>query len=156
MSIRGAGKAIQWIRQHANDADGDCLIWPFYRNPNGYGHLAYLGDKFWAHRYMCSLVNGEPPEGHEAAHSCGRGHDGCVHPKHLSWKTKGGNLLDCRVHGTHVRHHHGNKGRVTRDQAIAIRALKGQMRQQDIAAMFGVSPPTVRDIFTGRSHSADV
>jgi hypothetical protein len=151
---KGNGKAYQWLIDH-QDHEGDyCLIWPFYRNPNGYGQLGYLGKGCWAHRFMCELANGPPPTpDHEAAHSCGNGSGGCANPKHLSWKTKAANLLDCREHGTQARSSSGNKGRLTDDQVEQIRALKGKQTQAEIAFTFGVSEPTIRDIFLGRSHS---
>jgi len=153
---RGRGKTIRWILANVSYNGDKCLIWPYSRLKNGYGNFGYLGEMHYAHRYMCELVNGPPPTPeHEAAHSCGRGHDGCAHPKHLSWKTKSGNLLDCRDHGTQVRNRYGNKGKLSREQVLEIKSLKGTKTQDEIAKSFGVSPPTIRDIFSGRSH-ADV
>lgn len=147
---RGNGAAVRWLREHASyDGDG-CLIWPFARLKNGYGTLAYLGDCHYAHRFMCELVNGPPPSPlHETAHSCGKGHEGCAHPKHLSWKTKSGNMLDSKRHGTHIR---SRRNRLKPEQVAHIRALKGTMTQAEIAGMFKISEPTVRDIYLGRSH----
>jgi hypothetical protein len=155
MATKGNGKTYQWLLDH-KDHDGDyCLIWPFSRNPNGYGQLGYLGKSGYSHRMMCELVHGPAPSpDHEAAHSCGNGHMGCAHPKHLSWKTRSENLLDCREHGTQARSCNGNKGRLTDEQVMQIRALKGKKTQDEIAFTFGVSPPTIRDIFLGRSHAA--
>lgn len=151
---KGNGAGVKFLRDHVNDPDGECLIWPMYRNPNGYGNLGFEGKQFWAHRFMCELANGPPPSSDsEAAHSCGRGADGCVHPRHLSWKSASGNALDCRRHGTQVRSVHGVGGRLTKEAVAEIRALRGQMTQEAIAAKFKISPPTVRDIFHGRSHS---
>lgn len=154
MSTKGNGKTIQWLRDHVGyDADY-CLVWPFYRNPNGYGQMGYLGEPYYAHRMMCTLAHGEPPTPqHEAAHSCGNGHGGCCNPKHLSWKTISENLLDCAAHGTQARSFHGSKGRLTEEQVEGIRALRGKKTQMEIADIFGVSAPTVRDIFLGRSHA---
>lgn len=154
MTTKGNGKAFRWILDH-KDHDGDCcLIWPFYRNPNGYGMLGHLGEQYWAHRVMCEKAHGPAPsQDHEAAHSCGNGHMGCAHPKHLSWKTRSENLLDCREHGTQARSRHGSKGYLTNEQVMAIRSLKGKKTQDEIALTFGVSPPTIRDIFLGRSHT---
>jgi hypothetical protein len=153
-ATKGNGKTYQWLLDH-KDHDGDyCLIWPFNRNPNGYGQLGYLGKTGYAHRMMCELVHGPAPSpNHEAAHSCGNGHMGCAHPKHLSWKTRTENRLDCRMHGTQVRSTHGKRGRLTDDQVMQIKALKGKKTQAEIAFTFGVSEPTVRDIFLGRSHA---
>ncbi len=151
---KGNGAGIRFLREHVNDADGECLIWPMYRNPNGYGNLGFEGNMLWAHRLMCEMANGPPPASDsEAAHSCGRGKDGCVHPRHLSWKSPSGNALDCRRHGTQVRSVHGVGGRLSKEAVAEIRMLRGQMTQAEIAAKFKVSAPTIRDIFYGRSHS---
>lgn len=150
---RGQGEGITFLRDHV-DYDGEgCLIWPLSRNPNGYGQLGFEGKSYWAHRMMCELVNGPPPTpDHDAAHSCGRGHDACIHPKHLSWKTRSENLLDCRVHGTQARQFHGAKGRLTDAHVNQIRSLRGKETQAKIAERFGVSTSTIRDIYLGRSH----
>jgi len=154
MAGKGEGKAYQWIQDHRDHSGEYCLIWPFYRNPNGYGQLGYNGQSHWAHRFMCELVIGPPPSPkHEAAHSCGNGAGGCANPKHLSWKTKSENLLDCSEHGTQARSTNGSKGRLTADQVEEIRALKGKKTQSEIAIIFGVSDPTIRDILLGRTHA---
>ena len=154
MTTKGNGKTIQWLRDHVNH-DGDyCLIWPFNRNPNGYGQLGYLGKSGYAHRMMCEMAHGPAPSPeHEAAHSCGNGHMGCAHPKHLSWKTRSENRRDCQQHGTQRRARSATEGRLTPAQVLGIRALKGKKTQAEIAFTFGVSEPTIRDIFLGRSHA---
>jgi hypothetical protein len=154
VAVKGEGKTIQWIRDHINHQGDCCLIWPFFRNPNGYGQLGYLGKGHYAHRLMCEMAHGAPAMlEHEAAHSCGNGHMGCANPKHLSWKTPSGNRLDCRTHGTEARHFDGNRGRLTDEQVLQIRTLQGKKTQAEIAFIFGVSQPTIRDIFLGRSHT---
>lgn len=147
-----------WLHAHAEHDGAECLIWPFCRQPTGYGAFGYTEngkrEMPYAHRYMCELVNGPPPTPtHEAAHSCGNGKGGCVHPKHLSWKTISENNLDCRAHGTHVRCPTGNRGKLTDAQVAEIRSLAGTMTQAAMAARFSVSQPTIRDILTGRSRS---
>jgi DNA-binding CsgD family transcriptional regulator len=154
-ATKGNGKTIQWLRDHVDYNADYCLIWPYNRNPNGYGQLGYLGETLYAHRTMCEMAHGPAPSpDHEAAHSCGNGHGGCASPKHLSWKTKTGNLLDCREHGTQARSYHGSKGKLTEAQVAEIRTLRGRMTQSEIAIRFGVSDPTVRDILLGRTHTA--
>jgi len=150
----GKGAAIAWLRHHVNyDADF-CLIFPFYRDPNGYGMLGYLGKRHYAHRFMCELVNGPAPgPEYEAAHNCGNGAGGCANPRHLEWKTKIGNRQDSIAHGTGVRNRGGNVRSLNEDQVAQIRAMKDQKTQFEIAAMFGVSAPTVRAIFAGKMYA---
>lgn len=122
MSNRGSGKTIQWIQDHLSYPHDDwCLIWPFSRT-RGYGQFGYLGKGYYAHRYMCELVHGAAPSPeHQAAHSCGNGVEGCVNPKHLSWKTQSENQLDCRQHGTQAKSYDGISGRLSAEQAHQIR-----------------------------------
>lgn len=92
---------VPWIKKHVDyDKDG-CLIYPFGRSPStGYAALRLEdGSNIGAHRYMCILANGEPPtKKHLALHSCGNGHLGCVHPKHLRWGTYSDNIKDRNKH----------------------------------------------------------
>lgn len=151
MSNKGNGKTIQWIRDHQGFSGDECLPWPFSLT-RGYGSFSYLGVRYYAHRFMCGLIHGDAPTPtHQAAHSCGNGHLGCVNPRHLSWKTQSENQLDCREHGTHAKHHYGTVGCLTMEQAGQIRALQGVKLQREVAEEFGVSESTVSDIWLGRT-----
>jgi hypothetical protein len=154
MAAKGQGKALQWIKAHLDyPHDGWCLIWPFARDKHGRGMLGANGEHYWAHRLMCEMAHGEPPTPkHTAAHTCGKGHDGCVNPRHLEWKTQAENLADCREHGTLIRHRGGNVRRLLPEQVEAIRGARGFQTQGQLAAKFGVSEGTISDIWHGRSH----
>lgn len=153
---KGNGRGIRFLRDRVNFPGDECLIWPMFRNPNGYGQFSVDGVLGWTHRFMCKLAHGEPPTPeHEAAHSCGKGHEGCVNPRHLSWKTISENIKDRKRHGTKPDHNWRFAGRLEREQVDEIRSLKGKETQVSIAARFGISAPTVRDIQLGRTHRAD-
>jgi hypothetical protein len=81
----GTSPLMLWIRDVALKWKSDeCLTWPFTRINTGYGIIGRGGKTYKAHRYICQWVKGEPPTPeHHAAHSCGRGHDACVNPRHL-------------------------------------------------------------------------
>lgn len=152
---KGKGKAYAWLLARVDYQGDDCLPWPFSLT-RGYGALSHEGRRGYAHRFMCELIHGAPPTSlHEAAHSCGRGDQGCVNPKHISWKTKSGNSLDCSAHGTQARSHDGTQGRLTSEQATEIRNLKGVKLQREIAAQFDISESTVSDIWLGRTHTKE-
>lgn len=139
-ALKGKGKAAAWLKAHV-DFQGDvCLPWPFCRDRKGYGSLAYEGKSRWAHRVMCELVHGEPPTPkHQAAHECGKGHYGCVNPRHLFWKTSSENHLDRRKTGSMLRNIHGPNSRLPKETIAQFIALKGKKTQVEIAKMFGVS-----------------
>ena len=149
------GAPMKWIIDHV-DHDGDeCLIWPFFRvKGRGYGRI---GREF-AHRVMCMKVHGAPPSAlHQAAHSCGKGHEGCVNPKHLRWDTAKGNNADRIVHGTDGARERNPSVKLSPDQVTKIKALAGTRRcrgrftQYQVAEMFGVSQSQVSAIVRGAS-----
>jgi hypothetical protein len=147
--IKGKGRAYQWLLDHVAYPHDYCLIWPFSLT-RGYGAFGHMGQRGYAHRVMCRLVHGDPPTTlHEAAHSCGRGDEGCVNPNHLSWKTKSANQMDCRKHGTQAKSCHGPFGKLTAQQVAVIRA--SDKPQCDIARQFGVHETTISNIRTGRT-----
>lgn len=149
----GQGKGIAFLRALLDSAPPTCVTWPMSRDPsNGYGRLGVNGKNYWAHRLMCELAKGPAPSaGHEATHSCGNGKLGCVNPRHLDWGTRSRNQLDRRFHGTKARGGRGVRRKLTPEKVAEIRALKGLKTQREIAAKFGVSDATIRDIYSGKS-----
>jgi hypothetical protein len=150
-SNKGNGLGIKYIREIAEYEGDDCVLWPFSKT-RGYGHLGYLGERLYAHRFMCELIHGPAPSDiHEAAHSCGN--ESCITPRHLSWKTPTENALDCRLHGTSVRSRYGNAGKITSEQAATIRGLKDIQPMREIAAEYGISESAVSNIWVGKTHT---
>jgi hypothetical protein len=145
-------EAQRYFREIALLYDGDeCLIWPFYRNAGGYGLLRDQGRSRDAHRVICEVAHGLPPtQFHEAAHTCGNGHLGCVTKGHLVWKTHRENEADKISHGTILRGESNANAKLTRDNVLSIRAeLSGHRTKTAIAAQFGVSIRTVSQIQSG-------
>ena len=145
------GTLPKFIHEVALRFTGDeCLTWPFMRSASGYATISIGGKLTTASRLVCTLAHGEPPSDvHQAAHSCGKGHMGCVNPNHLSWKTPSENMSDKVGHGTIMR---GNKihcSKLTESQIITIRLLKGQKSQSKVGKMFGISQPMVSAIQSG-------
>jgi hypothetical protein len=142
--LQGSDEARTWILQHADYAnDWCCLIWPFGRIQSGYAAVGR--DALAVHRVMCEYRNGPPPTPkHQAAHSCGRGKDGCVNPMHLSWKTNSENQLERYQHSGPTK-----RAKLTPSQVDEIMALKGRARIADIAKQFGVSDSNIRGIHAG-------
>lgn len=148
---KGKGAAIRWIREHADYQGDDCIQWPFTAL-RGYGLFGYLGKHHYAHRFMCELIHGPAPSvKHQAAHSCGNGHNRCVNPKHLSWKTLGENMLDKRRHGTTNKAWWGRRGKLTPEQIEEIRATTGPNTVPALAAKFNVTESNIRHIQSGRT-----
>jgi hypothetical protein len=152
---RGQGKAVKWLWGHIDYNGLDCLIWPFARFHTGYGNFGHLGKHYSAHRFMCALVHGPAPSAlHVAAHSCGRGQHGCVHPRHVSWKTRSENELDKREHGTskwRESARNGKRYKLTREQVLEIRELEGKRSAAELEKQFGVTRSNIRSIWKRES-----
>lgn len=149
------GQLLEFIEQEALPFDGkECLTWPFGVNSKGYGCITIDGKKTYAHRYVCERKNGAAPTAdHQAAHSCGKGHFGCVNPSHLSWKTPKENKDDEIAHGTRNRGERNGSVKLTEDQARAILVLKGAKTQAEIAKQFGVGQNQISRIHRGEEWS---
>nr|WP_155997857.1 hypothetical protein [Ochrobactrum sp. UNC390CL2Tsu3S39] len=101
-------------------------------------------------RYVCEKTNGPSPDkNYDCAHSCGKGHLGCVNPKHLSWKTRADNLADTVIHGTHRRGERSNLSKLTEAEVFEIKYSTANQRQT--AAQYGIDQSTVSDIRRGKS-----
>lgn len=129
--------ALTWASQ-------ECLTWPFGSGRKRYNTTVYRGTKWDAHRLVCALVNGAPPDGHEAAHSCGNTH--CVSPSHLRWKTSAGNEEDKVVHGTSQHGENNHAAKLSEDDVRSIRSAVGKVTQSTLARKYGVTQQTISAI----------
>ena len=138
----GAGE--KFIREIAIPFTGDdCLIWPYGRS-HGYGFVNRKEGENYAHRIVCEAINGAPPSPkHDAAHSCGNGHAGCVNPNHLRWDTRQGNLADMFVHGTAPIGERNGQAKLTEDDVRIIRSIGYSAKRVEIAQRFNVSAGNV-------------
>lgn len=146
----GEGQGIQWLHAYAAYQGSDCLAWPLSCDDKGYGIVVINGKKLKAARVMCELANGPAPSPqHETAHSCGKGHEGCVNPRHLSWKTRAENQQDRRLHGTHGRNGFNARSKLTPIQVEEIRKLATTMTNKAIAAKFQCHPSNISKLLHG-------
>lgn len=146
-----AGEVQKFYEEVVLQYEGkECLFWPYGRGGKGYGCMKRNGGTVIVPRYVCEFMYGPAPTSeHQAAHSCGKGHLGCVAKSHISWKTPHENQADRLLHGTHSRGARCGKAKLTEDQAREILSLKGAGTQAEIAKRFGVSRQAVAGIHTG-------
>lgn len=141
------GTLNTWLKNAVNHVSDECLIWPFAKS-KGYGRMRLGGKSFAAHRTICILAHGEPPDPlHHAAHSCGN--RGCVNPKHLRWATPKENQTDMVNHGRSQR---GEKNCSSKLSASDVRLIRDCLASGDsprsIARQFSITQTTVRRIAT--------
>jgi hypothetical protein len=134
-----AKTALRWIHSVAIPFQGtECLIWPFQSKSHGYGSITVDGRHTSASRYICEIFHGEPPTPlHHSAHSCGRGHEGCISPGHLGWKTHQQNQDDKKLHGTILLGRKNPSAKLTEPDVVFI--LSSDASLGHLARMFGVS-----------------
>lgn len=145
------GAALKWIAESANYKDDGCLTWPFCISPDGYGRVHYAGTQSTASRVMCVFAHGEPPTPfHQAAHSCGRGHLGCVNPKHLRWATVQENQIERAAHGTSNRGERQHKSVLTEAMVLRIKASQN-VSAMNMSVALGVSYSSVKHVQDGHS-----
>lgn len=140
----GNGTLLRWIEDNATYAGNECLDWPVTANGSAGRPIpvSYMGKRIGGCRLMCILANGPPPtDKHQAAHSCGNGHKGCINPRHLSWKTPVENAADMLIHGTSQRGERHGMAKLNRTQVKEIRARysTGRIAMPILAQYFGVS-----------------
>jgi len=88
-----------------------------------------------------------------ASFGSSKGHEGCISPIHLDWKTPAQNQADRLEHGTHCRGERHNMVKLTEAEVREIINLKGIETQHSLAARFGVAQPTIAHIHAGRTWS---
>lgn len=149
---RPANSRMPWLEAQVGFAGQECLTWPFLRNQSGYGIIRSPTGRTRASRVMCELAHGPAPSNrHEAAHSCGNGHEGCVNPRHLRWATRQENARDAIGHGTWVHGETVGNSKLTESDVRAIRTLAGKVLQREIAERFGVSRKAIGLIISGKN-----
>ncbi len=146
------GSCPRFLETAIKFTGGECLIWPYGGDGQGYGSIGINGKTTTAHRLVCLEVYGPPPTvKHEVAHSCGQGNKGCVNPKHLRWATHAENMSDKVAHGTSNRgNQRGNSKLSEIDIPIIRRRIATGDNRTKIALDFGVSLTAIRDVQSRR------
>ncbi len=140
---------------------GGCIIWPYGRFSSGRAQISDPRyDTSLAYRVVCERVHGTAPTpDHEAAHSCGKGHLGCIAPHHLRWATSHDNHQDRKQHGTWRSGENHGSAKLTEADVREILRLKGEVGQRRLAKRYGVCKSLIgaihrREIWTSLEEAA--
>lgn len=142
--------AVEWFMNAMEYRGDECMLWPFYRSPEGYARVTIDGKFVFASRYACELENGPPPSPeYQAAHSCGKGHAGCINRMHVTWKTVAENIADKWTHGTMLIGEKHHQAKLTEKEVVEIRALRGKISRRQLSEMYGAGRSTIDNIIDG-------
>lgn len=127
----------------------DCTIWPFGK---GYGNIRIDGKSALVHREICRRAHGDPPTSkHQAAHSCGKGKQGCINRHHLRWATAKENDADKIGHGTKLRGESANPAKLTNADVVSIASRLQTQTQRSLAQEYNVSECCISMIAKGKN-----
>ncbi|WP_352755541.1 HNH endonuclease [Mesorhizobium sp. M0955] len=145
---------MEWALNSLERDTDACFSWPFAKNTNGYCRLTFRGINDYAHRVICLLKHGEPPApDHEAAHSCGKGHEGCLNHRHLRWASRSENQRDRSLHQTDKRGERHHAAKATEEQAHTVKSLGGTHTVAQAARIAGISYGAAYHIIKGTAWS---
>lgn len=145
---------LQFLVSNSKFSGEDCLIWPLYRDRQGYGRVGIQGKVFIPHRIMCVLAHGAPPtDDHVASHTCGNGYRGCVNPRHLEWATEAENHASKVRSGRLARGEKHYRAKLSSVDVEEIRSRTygwGDIRR--VAEKYGVSHATISRVLQRDSY----
>jgi hypothetical protein len=117
------------------DPEKGCHLWAGRLSDAGYAR-ARIGGRTWLiYKYVWEQQNGPTPEGYDLHHRCEIKR--CINPDHIELLTR----------AAHAQQHHT----LTWDAVREIRALRGKVRQIDLAARFGVPQSTISAVQLGKT-----
>lgn len=146
------GEAIRFYNEVVLLWESDeCLLWPFALSKAGYPQAKIDGKTTNIHRRVCIIKKGQPPtDEHEAAHNCNA--PACCNGRHLRWALPIENIHDKFANGTMLRGSEHGAAKITEEQVIEIRALKGKMPQWKVGEMYSIDQSNVSRIMNEKDQ----
>ncbi len=138
--------------QHVDRSGGPAGCWPWLAGlaSKGYGRYG----RQHAHRVAWILTHGPLPEDVYVCHNCPGGDNKvCVNPAHMFLGSCLDNMRDLARKGGHA---HGERHGMTRLTEADVREIRGRyaagaVRQQELAALFGIGQAAISSIVRRQS-----
>lgn len=115
---------------------GNCWLWPYAVNKDGYGKLRKNKQNYEAHRFMYQTLKGNVSEGLELDHTCKN--KLCVNPEHLEPVT---HAVNCQ---------RKSQSKLDQGKVNWIRKMAFSMKHTEIANRLGVSRQLVSMVILGK------
>lgn len=137
--------AAFWSKVNKDGPNG-CWVWGGYCQRFGHGWLGRLG---LAHRYAWELLVGPLPKDKCLLHHCDN--PPCVNPSHLYIGDRKANGTDAAKRGRTTRGERNWSVKLTTEQVLEIRSLRGAVPVTEIARRYGIGQSTVSHILNRQS-----
>lgn len=146
------GEPLRFLESVLELETDDCITWPYAKSGAGYGQIRSNGETKYVHRIVCESVHGpQPSKECEVAHTCGKGHEGCVNKRHVKWCSPKTNQSHRVIHGTSNRGEQHGLSKLKSSDVLSIREDERQF--EEIANQYGVHATTVKNIKNRESWS---
>lgn len=149
--------------------DSGCIEWQGNINSFGYGVMSVFREGkrkiVGVHRYAWERVHGKIPDGLCACHRCDN--PKCVNTDHIFIGTRYDNNHDRSLkkrsgkrfftdeerykYSCINRGEGNNSAKLTEEQVVQIKSLRGKYTRKEIARQFNVSLSCIKDIFGGKT-----
>ena len=140
-----------WARANITDLFG-CWEWTAGKNGDGYGNFRWHGKHIGTHRLSYLLVYGMIPKGMLVLHHCDN--PPCVNPCHLFLGTHQDNADDMKQKGRSPERSGERNSRAIL-KLIEVAEIRKKYscgeRRADLALKYGVAPPTIDAVISGRN-----